>query len=199
MTEAPLRPRRRAFAWGLFVGLAALVAALDLWSKEAVFDLLKVDIVVRKVDDDRELPFVARQQKVQVIPGFFELEANFNHGAFHGWFARHTGLLALLSVVALAVITLVVGFAFSRRQPPSLWFAFALALVAGGTAGNLYDRALISGVRDWVKWFFIWNGREKVWPNFNVADSGICVGVALLVLLELRRTVRERRGARAQV
>ena len=60
-----------------------------------------------------------------------------------------------------------------------------LGLIWGGTCGNLYDRAVHGYVRDFVKWFLEWGGRQHVWPNFNVADSAICVGVGLLVLLFL--------------
>ena len=61
--------------------------------------------------------------------------------------------------------------------------------------GNLHDRAFLKGVRDWIKWYFVSGGREHVWPNFNIADSAICTGVGLLILLELRNHFRARKEA----
>ncbi len=72
--------------------------------------------------------------------------------------------------------------------------AETIALVWGGTLGNLYDRASLGAVRDWVKWYVVWGGRPYVWRNFNIADSSICVGVCLWLLLELRLGSRKRQA-----
>ncbi|MBI4606632.1 MAG: signal peptidase II, partial [Planctomycetes bacterium] len=57
---------------------------------------------------------------------------------------------------------------------------------------------LLAAVRDWIKWFYVSaDGREHVWPNFNIADSAICTGVGILILLEVLRAARERREAKA--
>jgi signal peptidase II len=174
-------------AWALFLLIAASVAGLDLWSKAAVFDLLEVrsaGIPARIVSRPREIP---------VIPGFFDLQANYNYGAFNGWFSEHTGLLALLSCAALLVIASVLWYSLGRAPAPTSSFVVALSLLAGGTAGNFYDRFYLEAVRDWIKWYIVIDGKEHVWPNFNIADSGICVGVALVVLPELRTLFQKRK------
>jgi signal peptidase II len=191
MSESPainetLSARSQQKAWVLFLLIAIGVAGLDLWSKAAVFDLLDVQNMMRPTQDGGEKIFVVTQRTRSVVPGFFELEANYNYGAFNGWFSEHTGLLALLSSIALLVIASVLWYSLGRSPAPTLSFVIALGLLAGGTAGNFYDRFELAAVRDWIKWYVVIDGQEHVWPNFNIADSGICVGVALVVLPELR-------------
>ena len=174
-------------AWALFLLIAASVAGLDLWSKAAVFDLLEVH--------SAGIParIVSRPHEIPVIPGVFDLQANYNYGAFNGWFSEHTGLLALLSCAALLVIASVLWYSLGRAPAPTISFVVALSLLAGGTAGNFYDRFYLEAVRDWIKWYIVIDGTEHVWPNFNIADSGICVGVALVVLPELRTLFQKRK------
>jgi len=174
-------------AWALFLLIAASVAGLDLWSKAAVFDLLEV----RSAGIPARI--VSRPHEIPVIPGFFDLQANYNYGAFNGWFSEHTGLLALLSCAALLVIASVLWYSLGRAPAPTSSFVVALSLLAGGTAGNFYDRFCLEAVRDWIKWYIVIDGKEHVWPNFNIADSGICVGVALVVLPELRTIFQKRK------
>src|SRR2546423_14609329 len=71
-------------------------------------------------------------------------------------------------------------------------FGLALALILGGALGNVIDRLLHGYVIDFVQ--VHWGG--AFFPWFNVADSAITVGAALLFLAELLR-VRRRRGAAA--
>ena len=182
-----LSPAARKKAWLLFLCTAILIAGLDLWTKAAVFDLLEVRSPTRSTQNGGEQIYVASQQEKTLIPGFFDLEANYNYGAFNGWFASHTKLLALLSCAALLVIAAVLWYALGRSTAPSRWFILALGFLAGGTAGNFYDRFELQAVRDWIKWYIVVGDEEYVWPNFNIADSGICAGVILIVFLELFR------------
>ncbi len=177
----------------VFLVAALLVSGLDLWSKKAVFDAL--DVVNIQTKDGR--PRVVSQDEYVVIEDWFEFEANYNYGAFSGWFARHTSALAIVSALAIAVIAGIFVFHVKKAQVPEIAFALSLGLLLGGTLGNLYDRAVLAGVRDWIKWFVVIDGEEWVWPNFNIADAGICVGVTLLLIREFRIYLRERR-ARAE-
>lgn len=173
-----------------FVLAAAAVAGLDLWTKDFIFKLLKVEEIGTP-------PRVDRQEEMVIVEDWFELEANYNYGAFSGWFSRHTGWLALLSAAALLVIAAI--FIHQLRQPrgPRFLFTLALGLLCGGTLGNLYDRYFLGAVRDWIKWFYVdARGNPHVWPNFNIADSAICTGVGLLILLEIMNAVREKKATR---
>ncbi|HVR75990.1 MAG TPA: signal peptidase II [Planctomycetota bacterium] len=163
---------------------AATVAGLDLWTKKAIFELLKVE-------NEGDPPRVAYQERYVVIPEFFELEANYNYGAFSGWLSEHTGWLALVSAVALVVILGVFLNLMRRPAGPGLLLATSLGFLWGGTLGNLYDRFYLRAVRDWIKWFYVSSdGRQHVWPNFNIADSAICTGVGLLIIFEIRNATR---------
>ena len=174
-----------------FVLLAGGIVALDLWSKEAVFELLEVVSV-------GDPPEVASQKPFVVIEDYFWLEANYNYGAFSGWFSGHTGYLAAVSVIAAAVLAGLFVFHVVRHAQPCALYVTALALLLGGTIGNLYDRAMLRAVRDWIRWFYVSSdGKHHVWPNFNVADSAIVGGVGCLVLLELIRWRKEKRESRA--
>ena len=188
--------KSRRLHWFIFALLAVSTSILDLWTKGAVFDLLRVRIE-QQPDDGVLRARIGEHDKVVIIPNFFELEPNINYGAFSGWFASHTGLLTLLSAVALGVIAWFLWSYLRGPGPPRLWVTAGLGLVWGGTLGNLYDRAIHGYVRDFIKWFVVKeDGRELVWPNFNLADSAICVGVAIILVL-FPRSSRRSEPARA--
>ena len=84
-------------------------------------------------------------------------------------------IAGVLSLVALAILSVIAG----RLLPTGgVWTALSLGLVFGGAAGNLIDRVRFGAVVDFLD--FYWRGYH--WPAFNVADSAITVGVALLAL-----------------
>lgn len=183
--------RIRVQAWCVFLSIAAGIALLDLWTKHAIFELLEVESV-------GEPPRVVSQDVLVVIPDLFELEATYNRGALYGLFAGHTNKLAILSAVAVLVILGIFAFSLRQQESPGLLFVAALALICAGTLGNLYDRWLLGAVRDWIKWFVVWGGEERVWPNFNIADSAICTGVGLFILLEVRGALNDREKRRKE-
>lgn len=184
----------RKIATILFIGLAVGVTGLDLWSKTEVAEFLKVQTVA----DPEDRPVVIAQDRHTVIKNWFQLEYTYNYGAFSGWFRKHTGVLAILSAVALVVIAIVFFVYLYKTPSPELLVTLPLGLLWGGTCGNFYDRAQLGGVRDWVKWFVVIDGKEHVWPNFNLADAAICVAVSLLIIREVRTSVRTRDRGKAE-
>ena len=125
---------------------------------------------------------------VPVAEGVFSLTLVMNPGLAFGmlsgapdgwrWIA---GLLSLVALVILSVIA-------ARLLPTGgVWTALSLGLVFGGAAGNLIDRVRFGAVVDFLD--FHWRGYH--WWTFNLADSGISVGVGVLVLYFL---VIHRRG-----
>jgi signal peptidase II len=179
---SPPGARRHLLHWILFAALAVAVSVSDLWTKAIVFRTFHVEVFPAA---DGERPSIRSDPPYPVIPGFFEIEPSVNTGAFSGWFSGRIGFLSALSAIALAAI---VWFLWSHLRGPGphrLVFSGALGLLWGGAFGNLWDRAGHGYVRDFVKWFLEWGGKQHVWPNFNIADSAICVGVTLLVLLFL--------------
>lgn len=122
-------------------------------------------------------------ESVGVVPGFVQLTHVTNRGALFGMLhdLPDPWRSAIFTLVPLLAIVLIVGF--QARTPAGARLAHAgLALILGGAAGNLADRLRFGQVTDFVDVFV---GAHH-WPAFNVADSSICVGVALLVLDLLR-------------
>lgn len=94
-------------------------------------------------------------------------------------------IVAALSLVALLVLARVA----LRVLPTGGWPGrLAIGLIFGGAVGNLIDRGRFGAVVDFVD--VHWRGWH--WPAFNVADSAISVGAALLILDELLRVRRSR-------
>lgn len=127
-----------------------------------------------------------------VIDGFFSLTLVLNPGLAFGMLAgvptAWRWLVALLSIGALAVLA-TVGLRMlpgGGRLTP-----LALGLIFGGAVGNLIDRARFGAVVDFLDFF--WRGYH--WPAFNVADSAITVGVALLALRMLTTPSSHSRSA----
>jgi signal peptidase II len=107
-----------------------------------------------------------------------------------GWMTR----MALHSVIFAAVVLIAWMLVRHSRQDPVAGLAFGFIL--GGAIGNLIDRVLWGSVVDFVHLWIRVSDRVWSWPDFNVADSSICVGAALLVLYELRN--RRRRPAESR-
>jgi len=169
--------------WILFISIALAITGLDLFTKHLAFSRLEVKLGPNPNEFQRKM--VVSQKPVVVIGDLFELEANINYGAFRGWFSEHRIVLVLLSLGALLVITWFLWSHLNGPPPHRLWFAAALGLLFGGTCGNLYDRAKYGFVRDFIKWFYRSDQKEHVWPNFNIADSAISVGVCIILALFL--------------
>lgn len=159
--NAPAPPRRRV---GVLAVVAVLVFGLDLVTK----------IIVASTLEGRE--------PVRILGGLVYLQLIRNPGAAFG---MATGMTWLLALVAIGVVVCLIWFA---RRLRSVGWAIGLGLVLAGALGNLTDRIfrapgpLRGHVVDYIS-LFAPNG--SVWPAFNVADSAICVGGALIVLLSL--------------
>jgi len=129
---------------------------------------------------------------VVLVPDIFCFETNLNEGALFGM-GQGLGLVfAGISIAALAGIGAMVARAATRE---SRWLVVALALIAGGIVGNLYDRLGLPGltwhapaervgqpvraVRDWLH---VTVPGVIDWPIFNLADSWLVIGAAMLLV-----------------
>ena len=84
----------------------------------------------------------------------------------------------------LVISVLAVGFVFyyyRKLEPGQRFLQISLAFVLAGTVGNLVDRLARRYVIDFIDWYW-WNRPDLRWPTFNVADSMLVVGIALLLL-----------------
>ncbi|NLZ63461.1 MAG: signal peptidase II [Lentisphaerae bacterium] len=115
----------------------------------------------------------------EVIPGFFSLVHFQNTGAAWGMFAQHTWALGIISFLALLLI--VVFFPFLTERRPTL--AILYGILAGGIAGNLYDRLFRGFVVDFL--FFYYRDYQHSWPAFNIADSAITCSVIAMIVYSL--------------
>ena len=141
--------------------LALLVVFLDRWTKRLAATRISM------------------YRTVQVIPGFFRLTHTENTGAAFSLFADSpshwkTVLLIGFSAVAMVVVSV---FLWRQSRPLSLT-GIALSLILGGAVGNLWDRVASGRVVD----FLLFYVNNYQWPVFNLADSSIVVGAALLVI-----------------
>jgi lipoprotein signal peptidase len=100
-----------------------------------------------------------------------------NHGALFGMGGEHKGSAnrLFLIVSALAAVAILV-WGMQRKTAREKWLMAALGLILGGTVGNLYDRLVFGGVRDFMYFYYI------EWPVFNFADCCLVVGAGLLLI-----------------
>lgn len=141
--------------------LALVVVLLDRWSKRVVAS------------------HIALYDKIQVIPGFFRLTHTENTGAAFSLFADSpshwkTALLIAFSLAAMVIVSILLW----KQARPLTTTSIALSLILGGAVGNLWDRLARGRVVD----FLLFYVKQYQWPVFNLADSAIVVGAALLVL-----------------
>jgi signal peptidase II len=115
---------------------------------------------------------------VPVIDGLVALVHVRNTGAAFSLLAEAPEALRIPLFVAIAIAAAVVVLSFIRRLEDRQWgVTTALALVLGGAVGNLVDRLRYGAVVDFLLVYW----RDWQWPAFNVADSAISVGVAVLL------------------
>lgn len=139
--------------------LAIVVFAIDRFSKFWVLKNL--------------LPYEPRQ-----LTSFFNLTLAYNKGAAFSFLSSASGwqtwlLGSLAIVVSVAILIRLKQMAHHER-----WLSIAFALIIGGALGNLYDRVVLGHVIDFLQFHV----SHYYWPVFNIADSAICVGAAMLFI-----------------
>jgi signal peptidase II len=140
----------------------------------------------------RFLPVVGMEKVI--VDGFFRFVHWGNTGAAWSLFRGNNELLAIVALMALLVLFLSRHHFESRTTLGQI----AFGLIFGGIAGNLLDRLLPSRqqVIDFIYFYVKQHGGGEIgFPAFNVADSGICVGVGLVFLITWKS---ERKGRPAE-
>ncbi len=139
--------------------IAAAVVVLDQWTKYLVTKNFHL------------------YESVPVIRGFFNLTYVRNKGAAFGLLSgSHGAWRSVFFVLVAAVALAAVGMLIRKSEDKLSLVAFSL--IGGGAVGNLIDRIRFGEVVDFIEWYY----RSYHWPTFNVADSAISVGVALLAV-----------------
>lgn len=193
--DEPAGAHARAAIVARRFAVVAVLLALDLWTKSAVFaHLERLDFEGALVADDCAFP----HHRLPIVDGWFTFMLSLNPGAAFGQLDSVPYLLVGGRILAsLFLIVLLV-----RAKPGRPWLVTSFVLVLSGALGNLYDNLLrtrnldldrlyvdkpFGPVRDFVDVYFAnWNYH---FPTFNVADSCITVGAILLLLTSLRREV----------
>jgi signal peptidase II len=157
--------KNRLLPW---LGLALLVIVADQVTKTLIADQFRLG-------------------DTQRITSFFNLVRVHNTGAAFSFLAGASGWQRWFFVALGAVATVFIVWMLRRHGEQRL-FSLALSLILGGALGNVIDRLLHGHVIDFIQlhaggWYF---------PSFNLADSAISIGAALLILDELLRVKRGR-------
>jgi len=118
--------------------------------------------------------WLAPGDRVAVVPGFFNLVLHYNRGGVFGLFPSWGGAFAVLSAAALLCLL----YYFLVLPASQRWERAAVALLMGGTVGNLCDRVRLGRVVDFLDFHL---GIHH-WPAFNVADAAVTVGVFILLV-----------------
>ena len=152
-----------------YLALSAVIIILDIWTKALV--LARIELY----------------EAIPVIPNFFQLVHVRNTGAAFGIGANAGSRLVplLLNTGAIAVFCVVVVYAL-RSPVTDRLLQTGLHLILGGAVGNLLDRFRFGYVIDFLDVYI----GEHHWPAFNVADSAICIGIALL-FFDMRKKPEE--------
>jgi signal peptidase II len=152
------RKLQNTLPW-LWFAVAVLVVIFDQWTKAVV---------------SASLDYAERIE----ITSFFNLTLRYNYGIAFSIFDDIEGgqrwpLVALAAVVSVGVAI----WLWLKGREMTLEFC-GLAMILGGAVGNLYDRAVLGYVVDFIEVYY----KSYYWPAFNIADSAICCGAGLLLI-----------------
>jgi signal peptidase II len=138
-------------------------ALVGISTTVAVVDQLTKSLIVSAIGPGR------LESRIEVLNRWLALEYTQNRGAAFGVLSELGPILAAASFAILASLL----FLYMRQTKPSLWQTVAIGLISGGALGNLIDRVRLGHVVDFLS--------VGPWPNFNIADSAITVGVLVLI------------------
>jgi len=156
--------------WTIFSSIAIIGLVVDQLTKQYI---------------DRSMRMF---QSIPVIDGLFNITYVRNKGAAFSFLSHASWRLPFFIAIS-AVAAVVIVIAFNRLRDNQRMAQVSLAMIFSGAVGNLIDRVRQGEVIDFLDVYW----RTHHWPAFNVADSLICVGVALLALDMLREEQRQKK------
>lgn len=143
--------------------LSALVVVLDQISKQMVDAFMRL------------------HETIPLLP-MFQLTYLRNQGAAFSFLSNAGGWQRWFFIGLAVIASLLIAYWIRHLDRKKNWEAAAWALVLGGAMGNLIDRVLYGSVIDFLDVFY----ENWHWPAFNLADSAITIGIAMLLLDALR-------------
>ncbi len=140
-----------------------------------IYILSLITIILDQLTKGLALFYLPQYESVPVFPTF-NLFLTYNKGvSFSFLTSDHPMMPWALSAFALIVCILIVRW---MRTEKNKWALMGLALILGGAIGNVIDRIRFGAVVDFLDFYI---GTHH-WPAFNIADSAICIGVALIFI-----------------
>jgi signal peptidase II len=191
--------------WALLAALFALLVLADQWTKYLAVERL-THAFARAQDGsfaEKLRGFYAYENLESVATAPFYVwrpvwRMNYveNPGAAWGLFRRFPPGFrhAFFTAVSIGAAFFILRY-YRRVRDDQRFLQVALVFVLAGAMGNFIDRLARRYVIDFIEWYW-WNSPDVRWPTFNIADSLIVVGVAMLVLHP--GAPREENGAMAR-
>ena len=148
----------------IYFAISFLFVVLDQWSKHYMSSIL-------------ELCVPGRCESIEILP-VFQFTLLHNRGAAFSFLDDAGGWQRwFLVFVSCSVSAFIAYWLWTVKRNEKL-LAVGLALILGGALGNLYDRAFVGYVVD----FIVVHWRDSYFPAFNVADAAISVGAGFLII-----------------
>ena len=147
--------------WILII-VCLLVLFLDQWTK----------LIIQRS--------LSLYQRIEVIHGFFNLVHVRNTGGAFGIFGGEGGGIGSLFFVVVSVVAIgSILILLTRLKEDEVIISLSLSFILSGAVGNLIDRLWHGEVVDFLDFYV----SSYHWPAFNIADSAICVGIGLMILV----------------
>jgi len=124
---------------------------------------------------------ISLNSSLEIIPGIIFISHVKNSGAAFGVFQNRTNILIIISVIAIILIIILK----IKLNLDSIFYNISLGFILGGAIGNLIDRIIFGEVIDFL--------HLRYFAVFNVADSFICIGFGIVIILILKNYFK--RGA----
>lgn len=119
--------------------------------------------------------------RIEILP-FFNLLYVHNYGAAFSFLSDQAGWQRWFFTAIAFLVSGLLTFWMSKLPSTERWNNIAYAMIIGGAIGNVFDRVVHGFVVDYLD--FYWGSYH--WPAFNLADSAICIGAAMIILDGLR-------------
>ena len=133
-------------------------------------------------------------QPIAVMP-MFNWTLMHNPGAAFSFLANESGWQRWFFSVIAVVVSAVIVLWIKRLEQHEKWQAIALALILGGALGNVIDRIWLGYVVDFIQVYY----QQWYFPAFNIADSAISIGVAMIIIDSVREYRDEKKNTEKQV
>jgi len=159
MPSSEINKHSPLFQTGLrWLWISVLFFILDQWSKQFAVSHLMLG------------------EQFEVMP-FFNFTLAYNKGAAFSFLADQDGWQVIFFTTISTVVSIGLLYWLYTLSAKNRWLSIALCLILSGAMGNLYDRITLGQVVDFIHWFY----EDYHFPAFNIADSVIFLGAAMMI------------------